>query len=472
MSQIDYQHTWRALKKYKLTDINSIKATNQKMKSFSVWANSLPVPQRNKLIELSTTPIWYQTIIKTLNPTATNVENVEVSHLITYRPQINLASFMLPINSRISPSNSLDAWVDGSLQNNQMGAGIVYTIPSPNQTSTTQHVILKKGFKLTPQQPSSTKPELYAIYGALLQTSPPTELTIFTDSQTSLDLINRFTTTTLSDREIIKTPNYGILEAIQSEFNKFETTPTIQKVRAHIGLPLNELADRVAKDAVHNPHLGPIEYLSKRLTRPQHRQLHIFLNNVRQELYPGTIIRKRHLMDNTTKLHTKLQQIWGDTINIERTLTCTRTGMGRKHKLDASSTAEHKFRINLITRKLHSLTNSTKYRQTMDPTCRRCKLQAEDYEHIFACQSNNLAGLQSKAAEILVHRYPHLPPNTFGILGLGSDLTTPISKGIFTQDLILHSQNNNLSTRDTDQIMDSWLSAIYSVIWIERNKAT
>jgi ribonuclease HI len=51
----------------------------------------------------------------------------------------------------------------------------------------------------------------------------------------------------LRKREILKTPNSGLILAIANEIKRTTTQPELLKVKAHIGLTLNERADRNAK---------------------------------------------------------------------------------------------------------------------------------------------------------------------------------------------------------------------------------
>jgi ribonuclease HI len=65
----------------------------------------------------------------------------------------------------------------------------------------------------------------------------------------------------MTEQEILKTPNSGLILAIANELKRNTTEPELHKVKAHIGLPLNERADRNAKAITEEQQQIPFEHL-------------------------------------------------------------------------------------------------------------------------------------------------------------------------------------------------------------------
>jgi ribonuclease HI len=95
--------------------------------------------------------------------------------------------------------------------------------------------------------PFSTRTELLAILLALLATPATCTLKIFTDSECAIKAIQQ--TRFKSIRKWLKTSNSVLLTKIQILIQEKQIDIQLIKVKAHIGIKENELADNYAKQA-------------------------------------------------------------------------------------------------------------------------------------------------------------------------------------------------------------------------------
>jgi ribonuclease HI len=98
--------------------------------------------------------------------------------------------------------------------------------------------------------PSSTRAELVAILIALLAVPTHSRVKILTDSKAAIESINNFTTPRLSSRKISKTINNLLLFKIRCLISGKHLDMVMEKVKGHSGLEGNDIADRVAKNAI------------------------------------------------------------------------------------------------------------------------------------------------------------------------------------------------------------------------------
>jgi ribonuclease HI len=96
--------------------------------------------------------------------------------------------------------------------------------------------------------PSSTKAELMAIMTALLTCPQHCLVSIYTDSQSSIQLIENQTIHE-NTRKKFKTKNFSIITSIQHIINTLSLKVIFHKIKAHTGNRLNDLVDSLAKSA-------------------------------------------------------------------------------------------------------------------------------------------------------------------------------------------------------------------------------
>ena len=96
--------------------------------------------------------------------------------------------------------------------------------------------------------PSSTKAELMAIMTALLTCPQNCLVSIYTDSQSSIQLLEN-KTQYLNTRKKFKIKNFSIISSIQHIIDTLSLKITLHKIKAHSGNGFNDLADNLAKSA-------------------------------------------------------------------------------------------------------------------------------------------------------------------------------------------------------------------------------
>ena len=99
--------------------------------------------------------------------------------------------------------------------------------------------------------PSSSRAEATAVATALLTVPPDNNVTIFTDSQTSIDTYNRLSKPNpkQTHKKWLKEKNWSIWSIIIDTVKKRNINLLFKKVKAHTGDLNNDKADLLAKQA-------------------------------------------------------------------------------------------------------------------------------------------------------------------------------------------------------------------------------
>jgi len=493
MAPKEYNRYWEDLMRNGITKYTDIQSHNrQTTKSFNTWVQTITQPTRKaKLIEQILVPEWYQAILRTIDPTITNIDlntTVIIPTITTIiHPQI------IPETVINTIGTILDVWTDGTKKDDDMGSAIIFTEIDKDllekgkpHDQNEDNITKETSFTIPKSVGSSTKSELYAIYGTVLQLESGAITRINTDSQASIDGINKMLRNTMTEREILKTPNSGLLLAIANEMKRTTTQPELLKVKAHIGLPLNERADRNAKAITEDKQQIPFEYLQDRLPNHPRNEACLHKNNEKIEIYPGqyiaNITKEKLAIQNKLRLENK----WQTEVDGIKSAKFTHYGMGKLTRFDASHTKEHKFRINLSTKCLYTAELAKIHKRTSDPRCRRCKTEIESQTHVMECSittkflektkeeaiHNLINRNSSKEFSKIICKDPSLP---FELLGLfkSDSMKKPIAYGIIskenTADIIQHEDFNS---EWIFPILDAWLSAVYQTIWKPRLEQT
>jgi ribonuclease HI len=98
--------------------------------------------------------------------------------------------------------------------------------------------------------PSSTRAELVAILLALLGVPADTTLHIHSDSQAAIWTIEKMSEGLLSVRKLLKSVNNLLLIKIMTVIREKHINVKFMKVKAHMGIAENEIADCLAKQAI------------------------------------------------------------------------------------------------------------------------------------------------------------------------------------------------------------------------------
>ena len=98
--------------------------------------------------------------------------------------------------------------------------------------------------------PSSTRTELLAILLAVLGTPANSTLHIYSDSQAAICTVEHIINGQLSARKLLKSPNNLLLIKIMTIIREQHINVRLIKVKAHTGIVNNDVADRLAKQAI------------------------------------------------------------------------------------------------------------------------------------------------------------------------------------------------------------------------------
>jgi ribonuclease HI len=393
----------------------------------------------------------------------------------------------LPIENK-----ELNIWTDGSYTqsntNSEQKLGSAAIIIDSRLDQSERYVQEVIQSKPSTNNASSTRAELWAIFKALEKLKPTNTIKILTDSQNAISQITK-TLNTTNLRYIFKMENYGIILSIREQMKKFITTPTFQWVKAHVNTPLNELADKKAKQAAADPNmhneLPPI-------TKSKHVRL-LYHNNQLTESYPTKVLKKIRQTEHATETNDRIRRVWDDQANeidTKLSIKITGTGMVKLNAFDAANTNEKAFRIKTINRLLPTLDKVQHYYGLInDATCKRCKKDIETLEHLWECEKSyeKLPEMKEKFREILETRindstdYSKMrdkkPPTTklYQILPIEQEdfLKSTLAKGVVEKSVYDQLKENNQDIEQFKQwfiyAMDCWLSVFYKIVWRHRN---
>src|SRR5690349_1181681 len=138
-------------------------------------------------------------------------------------------------------------YTDGSLYKakskeegpDRMGIGIL-------QTDLNEQEVIEEGYARTQNWPSSTKPELLAIWLAVLATPSKKEIKVFTDSAVAIESIEK-ERKILTNKQWLKLNNYDLIHSIVELVKIKEIHLELEKIKSHSNNRWNDRADRLAK---------------------------------------------------------------------------------------------------------------------------------------------------------------------------------------------------------------------------------
>jgi ribonuclease HI len=488
LSMTEYNLYHKHLKTFNILNIIDLLRPSDptSTQSFSQWAHNLKGIQKNKMTQLHSTPEWFQILLRKICLPGTDFSNIYIHHKIAH-PTRSHSPDTIPI--RDIGNNILSIWTDGSLQKGAMGSGVIYTQITEEYINNQEHIrnahiINEQCNRCTSADASSTKAELHGIYTALLKCKDDNKILLHLDSQVAIQQIHKMLTQDLTERELLKIPNYGLLTAIKQEIHRLEFEPTIYKVKAHSGIRLNERADRKANEGRQVPIDQRTDIIISRLPESERNKAYIYHKYQRTETYPSRIIKTQSNQTQTAASEDKLNRIWELDMDYKRTIQLTKFGMGRTNT-ETTKLSEHKFRINIINNLMHTMERATEWNQISDNRCRRCNTIPETQRHILECQVTKERHplIIQQAITFFELRYKHIriPKdikniyNLFDIIGLTdiNILRTPIASGILTHTLMEYVQSDTpININTLTAVMDCWLSSLYKTVWLHRNERT
>jgi ribonuclease HI len=178
-------------------------------------------------------------ITSNVSPSSINEQLIQ-SMFIPSPLQKTLSSYAIKNQS----STALTFYTDGSLS--QFGQQNVKLSCAWIQT---KNINVEHSFSCSLKYfPSSAKAELMAIMTALLTCPQHCLVSVYTDSQSSIQLIED-KTIHINTRKKFKTKNFSIITSIQHIIDALSLTIIFHKIKAHTGNRFNDLVDNLAKSA-------------------------------------------------------------------------------------------------------------------------------------------------------------------------------------------------------------------------------
>ena len=376
-------------------------------------------------------------------------------------------------NSRFYPETPLPPeevqtttkiWTDGSYDPNDGSMGAAIVIEAPGNPTIKNRITGTE---------SSTRPELAAILTALTNTASNSNLIIYTDSMNAKRNTEKILNNDLtSDRKLLKTTCYSILEKIKEIQDKRTGTIKIEWVKAHDAqnrYPLNEIADEEAKKA---------RQLFTETKIKTYNNYHIWCNGEIQDIYPAKLINTAHRtaqdMEIKNLYDTEFEQ---NTIDVPATLQVIK----KENKKHAYS-----FRIKSHTKTLptrHHLAYG-KYENPHELICQNCKEHFETNDHFWQCPANDTATMiltainrfestQNKLKE-RVNIGPYSPSQLVEALMVTNPLITrcsitKIQTQLFEQMFRQERHYQNTARNTLIFTMHCIFHAVFEVLWKNRN---
>lgn len=429
-------------------------------------------------------------------------------------PRTTFFSDKQDLIQKINSYHSIDIWTDGSLQSQHMASGAVLIGKTHDNYPMRDPIIIP--VKPTQHESSSTKPELFAIYYALEYIAPfakQKQVSVYSDSQSSVKALNNSKYYSLSQRKRRKQPNYDIIEATYHLLSKFDSNPTISWVKGHSMLEFNELADKIAKEAIHLERITDI--LPFKTGKALARDYHIYQYSASDKSYyrsgkdPRKLISDPFNESTTVKtdemiLHNYKHLIRNnyiiagqntfsysanDQLDIKMTKAAIHTCLHRTNgPQDNNNHRLVAFRHNILMKQLQTLDLYSQYDHCnlSTATCLRCKTAIETPEHIFSCYKNSfskvLQSIEKELDESL--RDPNLnmaedlkSKTLINLLQLDSPtiLNSSISRGYITSKFIRKFKSIRLAQRTLPiqlilHIAGAITKAIFDVVWTPRTR--
>ncbi|KAL2911914.1 hypothetical protein HK105_208634 [Polyrhizophydium stewartii] len=275
-------------------------------------------------------------------------------------------------------------------------------------------------------------------------------------SQAAIDAIKK-STNLVSERNLLKLSCHGMLSAIHEITTMQHINIDLVKVKGHSGIPMNELADSLAKDARALPasHHDPLLQVNDDyLLDLCHMETLLHQDSIPIEIYPSKLLKSVPYAQWSTATNATLAKHNPGipTANWDLTLRLINIGCGKIDHLDSSHTNETAFRLRLLTGRLQTNARIHGFGTLPDAKCPRCPCPSETRDHFLACPANValLPRIVARTRELLVSRMSsarHWSPLTSirnvpaGLLKAlmltrPNCLSSPTAKGIITSQLV------------------------------------
>jgi len=303
--------------------------------------------------------------------------------------------------------------------------------------------------------PSSTRTELMAILTALITCPKNSSVSVYTDSQSAIQILNTFISLTTQSK--FKVKNYSIISSIQHITKILSLKVSYHKIKAHSGNHYNEMADNLAKNP--SPEMISINISSINLLFPIiYKQIYIDY-----PLQSFIKISSHSQIATNWQKQPALRKLIPQNTNIN--WSYTEFCLDFSHYSMFTNGNSHFYHGTLYSFKLELLHNSLPTIQTLIrnyPTlmpphlkCLYCNELPENIAHLFSCHSN--MALNSIPWTTIIQSISTIIEKWFSL---------PKSKPIMEelQPLISNLNHNSTVTLAAGLIPSNLVNSTYSIL--------
>jgi len=490
LSHKEYAHNYQSLANIKLYTVQDLIATNTNtVMPFSSYQTRLTHARLTKATASDPTPSSYKLVVSKLTGTPINqigwtsafqlkdeysqrLQDRRHLQIPAGSPNTKLPLKTSPLNPTIEPLD-VTIYTDGSLQKQyqNMGAASISILPDGTET------ILQTSLD---GSRNSTRAEIVAITEALASWPSNANITIFTDSMTSIHTLERLQKSRIIPfKHAHKYSNSAINCLLHHILHQRDGSTKCVKVAAHTGITLNERVDKLAKAAVSMKYSTTLyNYLPSK----PHALSYVYHNKWMYDMNPKTIIKKLHDREHINNIHGHiLHQLGHNYSNIDVKLTC-RILSSRAFANRILPLKESSFRMKLFSNALPL--NGRPSKRALTSYCLRCSnATPETLEHFLNCPDNKTVAIPMQMQTIeSLHRqlegtsfHPKLIPILEKCqLLCPTSINNPLSKGIITKKLKTSIRTKfNITTHDCNVLLaiitDAWLQSLHDHLWKRRN---
>jgi sorting nexin-29 len=448
--------------------------------------------------DLTQVPDYYRAVQTLL----TSLEDGEEqqTRMQNYSPFLRLISpawlNSKPLPPQVVDCDSVIIYTDGSLRDGKMASAAIIIDPMTNQII---HTVASRTSSFVA---SSTIPELNAILLALQATQHCIKRIVRTDSQVSLDIIDKLRSRHLSERDKLKIAGSHHVRIIEHLLETTTCETIFEKVKAHSGDLWNDTADLKAKEAIALPNQMP--YCPAVILNDP-LDYHLFNNGSIVESYPSTLIKHNFQAKQTVITSKRIIETFDarfcdpdhphpnsvHRLNVRKTKKLAACNYKKGNYLDATYMFAHKFRTQNITDSLTYFNQRPERNQEIDGTCPLCNSNIDYKNHLWACKhtKDNLANLsisfvnnfhaiikENKSYQPIRDRCRPIPAYLIRNLDYTSltELQTPWLQGFVTDEHrdILQNEFRDFTAAQINQLqfdlIDAWMDSVYTHLWSPR----
>jgi hypothetical protein len=283
-----------------------------------------------------------------------------------------------------------------------------------------------------------------AVITALLAVNTDTRVNIYTDNATVVSLINNNTPIPiLSTRKLCKIENLDLYNIIQKLTLVKNISLSVQKIKAHSNIELNETADSLAKQGRGQPRCTLVKYLESNIIKPTWNTYTIQCSARKFENHKNKTIRWLQFFEST-----RIQNIPNaETYNWTLATDIIRNYPDKKwNETTYKDNKKRSTRLKILFKELP--VKETLYQRApnlyLNNLCPCCQLLPETVEHLLTCstQQNRLENLLKQSYTLLQNGINDITKNKRA--SLPQELTNIFMPELYKDEIYLQNNYNIL----------------------------